>query len=67
MLWYGLKLVQATWFQSVAEFPLLSVGITYLPVPVGGLVTILFIVERFLTGKYFLEPTAETIGTISTE
>ncbi len=67
MLWYGLKLVHTTWFQSVAEFPLLSVGLTYLPVPVGGLVTILFVVERFLTGKYFLEPDAETIGTISTE
>ena len=67
MLWYGLKLVQTTWFQSVAEFPLLSVGITYLPVPVGGVVTILFIVERFLTGKYFQEPEAETLGTISTE
>ncbi len=67
MLWYGLKLVQATWFQSIAEFPVLSVGITYLPVPLGGLVTILFIVERFLTGKFFQEPAAETVGTISTE
>jgi TRAP-type C4-dicarboxylate transport system permease small subunit len=67
MLWYGLKLVHATWFQSVAEFPLLSVGITYLPVPIGGVVTILFIFERFLTGKYFQEPEAETLETISTE
>jgi TRAP-type C4-dicarboxylate transport system permease small subunit len=67
MLWYGLKLVQATFHQSIAEFPALSVGITYLPVPLGGLITILFGLERFLTGKFFQEPTAETLGSISTE
>ena len=26
MLWYGIKLIQVTWYQSIAEFPLLSVG-----------------------------------------
>ena len=36
MLWYGIKLVQATWYQSIAEFPLVSVGVSYLPVPIGG-------------------------------
>src|ERR1051325_54125 len=34
MLWYGLKLVKVTFFQTIAEFPLLSVGVTYLPIPV---------------------------------
>src|SRR5438128_4073297 len=29
MLWYGMKLAQATWHQSIAEFPMLSVGVTY--------------------------------------
>lgn len=66
LLWYGIKLVQVTWFQSIAEFPIVSVGVSYLPVPIGGAVTSLFIVERFLKGDFFppahaLEP-GETIS-----
>jgi TRAP-type C4-dicarboxylate transport system permease small subunit len=34
----------------IAEFPFLSVGITYLPLPIGGAVTLLFIVERLWAG-----------------
>jgi TRAP-type C4-dicarboxylate transport system permease small subunit len=56
MLWYGIKLVQATWHQGMAEFPQLSVGITYLPIPLGGAVTALFILERCLTGAFFAAP-----------
>ncbi len=56
LLWYGIKLVQVTWFQSIAEFPIVSVGVSYLPVPIGGAVTSLFIVERFLKGDYFPPP-----------
>jgi TRAP-type C4-dicarboxylate transport system permease small subunit len=67
MLWYGIKLVQVTWHQSIAEFPLLSVGVTYLPIPIGGAITALFIIERFLTGEFFREPGAETISSITTE
>ena len=40
-----------TWHQVIAEFPGLSVGITYLPIPVGGLITVLFIVERVWCGE----------------
>ena len=36
MLWYGIKLIQVTWYQSIAEFPLVSVGVAYLPIPIGG-------------------------------
>ncbi len=67
MLWYGIKLVQTTWYQSIAEFPLVSVGVSYLPIPIGGAITALFVIERFLTGKYFEEPAPEAISTISTE
>lgn len=56
MLLYGLELVKATWHQVIAEFPLLSVGITYLPIPVGGGITLLFIVERLWTGAIFAPP-----------
>ena len=67
MLWYGIKLVQATWYQSIAEFPGLSVGLSYVPVPLGGAITVLFVIERFLTGKFFHEPDAETLSAVSTE
>jgi TRAP-type C4-dicarboxylate transport system permease small subunit len=70
LLWYGIKLVQKTWFQSIAEFPLLSVGVTYLPVPIGGFITLLFIVERVLKGDWFPPPPMpdDVVGqTVSTE
>ncbi len=35
MVIWGARLVDATWHQSIAEFPSLSVGLTYLPIPVG--------------------------------
>jgi TRAP-type C4-dicarboxylate transport system permease small subunit len=50
MMVYGTQLVRATWGQTIAEFPTLSVGITYLPIPVGGLFTLLFIIERLWLG-----------------
>jgi TRAP-type C4-dicarboxylate transport system permease small subunit len=50
MLVYGALLVRTTWGQTIAEFPALSVGITYLPIPVGGLFTLLFIVEKLWLG-----------------
>jgi TRAP-type C4-dicarboxylate transport system permease small subunit len=50
MLIWGGRLVQATWFQVIAEFPMLSVGITYLPIPIGGAITLLFIAERAAIG-----------------
>lgn len=56
MLWYGIGLCRATWNQSIAEFPGVSVGVSYLPVPIAGVLTILFIFERFLKGNWFPEP-----------
>jgi TRAP-type C4-dicarboxylate transport system permease small subunit len=50
MVVWGAQLVAATWHQVIAEFPFLSVGVTYLPIPVGGAVTLLFVVERLLIG-----------------
>jgi TRAP-type C4-dicarboxylate transport system permease small subunit len=49
MIW-GARLVDTTWHQSIAEFPALSVGVTYLPIPIGGAITLLFVVERLLIG-----------------
>ena len=50
MLIYGTQLVRVTWGQTIGEFPALSVGVTYLPIPLGGLFTLLFIVERLWLG-----------------
>ncbi|BBK43135.1 C4-dicarboxylate ABC transporter [Allostella vacuolata] len=50
MVVYGLELCATTWNQVIAEFPFLSVGITYLPLPIGGAITLLFIVERLWLG-----------------
>ena len=50
MLVWGTRLVDATWHQTIAEFPALRVGVTYLPIPVGAAVTLLFVIERALLG-----------------
>ena len=47
---WGAKLVVATWNNSIADFPELSVGVTYLPIPLGGAVLLLFVIERILCG-----------------
>jgi TRAP-type C4-dicarboxylate transport system permease small subunit len=62
MLVWGIKLVQTTWFQSIAEFPIVSAGMAYLPIPIGGALTVLFVIERLLTQKFFSEPEPETIS-----
>lgn len=67
MLWYGTKLVMATWHQSIAEFPLYSVGASYLPVPIGGAITVLFVIERLWTGRLFPAPHDASTDMISTE
>jgi TRAP-type C4-dicarboxylate transport system permease small subunit len=67
MLWWGLKLVETTWYQSIAEFPILTAGMAYLPIPIGGALTALFVIERLLTQKFFAEPEPETVSQISTE
>jgi len=50
MIVYGFKLVAATWLNSIDEFPWLSVGLTYLPIPLGGVALLLFVLERLLIG-----------------
>ena len=51
MVIWGARLVTTTWHQSIAEFPALSVGVTYLPIPIGGAVTLIFVAERLLIGR----------------
>ena len=46
MLVYGVDLCIVTRFQTMAEFPGLSQAIVYSPIPLAGLLTLLFIVEK---------------------
>jgi TRAP-type C4-dicarboxylate transport system permease small subunit len=50
MVVWGYRLCADTWNQSIAEFPSLSVGVTYLPIPLGGAGLVLFVIERLLFG-----------------
>ncbi len=67
MVVWGLRLSSATWNQSIPEFPVMSVGASYLPIAIGGALTSLFVIERFFTGKFFQDPDAAGEDTISTE
>jgi TRAP-type C4-dicarboxylate transport system permease small subunit len=51
MIKWGVQLVQATWHNTIAEFPELSVGVTYLPIPAAGALTLLFVIERLWLGE----------------
>lgn len=53
VLIYGVILVETTWHDYLAEFTSVRVGITYLPLPIGGLITLLFIIERIWTRAFF--------------
>jgi TRAP-type C4-dicarboxylate transport system permease small subunit len=50
MIVWGARLVEVTWYNTIADFPFLSVGITYLPIPIGGVFLLLFIIERIFLG-----------------
>ncbi|HEY2928664.1 TRAP transporter small permease [Piscinibacter sp.] len=50
MLGYGVQLCLTTRYQTMAEFPSLSVGYVYMPIPIAGLLTLLFLIERVWVG-----------------
>ena len=50
MALWGARLVEVTWYNTIPDFPALSVGVTYLPIPVGGVCLLLFVLERLLIG-----------------
>jgi TRAP-type C4-dicarboxylate transport system permease small subunit len=56
VLVYGLKLVQGTMGQTLSELPWLPVGITYLALPLGSLVTLLFVLEHIVFGSQHARP-----------
>ncbi|MDR8386736.1 TRAP transporter small permease [Pseudomonas sp. JL2] len=46
----GTKLCLSTWNQYMSALPTLRVGITYMPIPVGGFLTLIFVLEKLLLG-----------------
>jgi TRAP-type C4-dicarboxylate transport system permease small subunit len=50
MVIWGARLVEATWYNTIADFPFLSTGVTYLPIPIGGAILFLFVVEHVTIG-----------------
>lgn len=67
MLWWGIKLVNTTWYQSISDFPGYSVGLSYLPVPLGGAITMLFVIERLWVGNLFADPAEDSLNPVSSE
>jgi TRAP-type C4-dicarboxylate transport system permease small subunit len=47
---WGSKLCLSTWNQFMSALPTLRVGITYMPIPVGGVLTLIFVLEKLLLG-----------------
>jgi len=62
MVVWGTSLVATTWQNSIADFPALSVGVTYLPIPLGGAILLLFVIERLTIGP-LPAPPAEAMPT----
>ena len=47
---WGTKLCISTWNQFMSALPTLRVGITYMPIPIGGALTLIFVLEKLLLG-----------------
>jgi TRAP-type C4-dicarboxylate transport system permease small subunit len=46
----GWKLCMTTWNQFLGEMPSVRVGISYLPIPIGGVITLIFVLEKLFLG-----------------
>ena len=53
---WGFQLVQAMMGQTLSELPWLPVGVTYLSLPLGSLITLLFVLEHMLLGSQHARP-----------
>ena len=46
MVAYGASLVKTTYFQAYPEFQYIRVGVAYSAIPIAGLITFLFVIEK---------------------
>jgi TRAP-type C4-dicarboxylate transport system permease small subunit len=56
MTYHGTTLCIKTWNQVIGQLPWMPVGLTYTPVPIGGLFTALFVLEHMLFGSQAQRP-----------
>lgn len=56
VLFYGSRLCIETMGQSIAELPWLPVGVTYAAIPIGSLLTLLFVLEQMMYGSQANNP-----------
>ena len=57
---FGWGLVRTTWNQVMAQMPVIPVGLTYAPIPIGGGIISLFVIERLWSGRFFAPAEPET-------
>jgi TRAP-type C4-dicarboxylate transport system permease small subunit len=50
MTLWGIKLCIATWGQFMSSLPTLRVGMTYAPIPIGGFLSLIFVLEKLFLG-----------------
>lgn len=60
--WYGARLCVVTMGQTISELPWLPVGVTYAALPLGSMVTLMFVVERRLYGLQDVRPVVSQEG-----
>ncbi|RWR01390.1 C4-dicarboxylate ABC transporter [[Pantoea] beijingensis] len=58
---YGL--CQAMWIQPLAAMPAVTFGEMYLPIPIGAVFTLLFVIERLVCGEQSQRPLVVLGGT----
>lgn len=46
MVTYGASLVKTTYFQAYPEFQYIRVGVAYSAIPIAGMITLLFLIEK---------------------
>ncbi|BBH47665.1 TRAP transporter small permease [Pseudomonas sp. KU43P] len=56
MTWYGAKLCITTWNQFMASLPGVRVGMSYAPIPLGGVLTLIFVIEKLVLGDQSNRP-----------
>ncbi|MXP60233.1 MULTISPECIES: TRAP transporter small permease [unclassified Pantoea] len=57
------SLCEAMWVQPLAALPAVTYGEMYLPIPIGALFTLLFVIERILNGDQSQRPLVTLGGT----
>jgi TRAP-type C4-dicarboxylate transport system permease small subunit len=67
MLIWGAKLCAAMFQQTVPDLPWMPVGITYLPVPLGALCTLCFVLEAMMFGSQAKRPVVNLEKSLETE